>query len=56
MRYLILCVSLLVSACSTTVPVVAKFPNAPAVLMEKCPILKIIDQDTFEKVKAYLAI
>lgn len=46
MKYLILFFALLVSSCSTTVPVVAKFPSAPAVLMEKCPTLKIIDHDT----------
>lgn len=32
----------LLSACSTAVPVTQSFPDAPAILMEKCPELKII--------------
>ena len=32
----------LLAACSTTVPVTPSFPDAPAMLMEKCPELKII--------------
>ena len=34
------------SGCSTTVPVVAKFPKASATLMEKCPPLETIDKPT----------
>lgn len=30
----------LVTGCSTTVPVIAKFPEAPAQLMVKCPNLE----------------
>lgn len=30
----------------TTVPVKAKFPDVPPILMEKCPQLSTIDQDT----------
>ena len=33
------------AGCSTTVPVVAKFPNVPENLMQKCPQLKTIDTD-----------
>jgi hypothetical protein len=44
MRYLIISLSLCLSACSTTAPVVVKFPNAPAVLMEKCPPLQTIEK------------
>lgn len=33
----------LLTGCSTTVPVVAKFPNAPKSLTERCPTLKKIE-------------
>ena len=39
--YLILLIALL-TGCSTTVPVVAKFPEAPQALKETCPTLKKI--------------
>jgi uncharacterized protein YcfL len=42
-KILIICLALFLTACSTTVPVVAKFPVAPDVLMEKCPPLKTIE-------------
>jgi hypothetical protein len=32
----------LITACSTAVPVTQNFPDAPAVLLEKCPELKTI--------------
>jgi hypothetical protein len=32
----------LITACSTAVPVTQKFPEAPDMLMEKCPELKTI--------------
>jgi len=35
----------MLSGCSTTVPVTQKFPDAPAVLMEKCPPLDTIQGD-----------
>lgn len=34
------------AGCSTTAPVIAKFPDVPADLLEKCPQLKTIDGDT----------
>jgi len=43
MRYLLLAGVLLLSACSTTVPVIAKFPSVPDILLEKCPQLKTIE-------------
>jgi hypothetical protein len=48
MRYIIVAVfALFLSACSTTVPIVAKFPDAPATLLESCPKeLKAIEGDT----------
>lgn len=45
MRYSIISLLLCLTACSTTAPVVPKFPDAPAVLKEKCPSLKTIDGD-----------
>ena len=43
MRYLIISLLLCLTACSTTVPVTAKFPDVPDILKEKCPQLKTID-------------
>ena len=33
----------LITACSTAVPLAQSFPDAPAMLKEKCPKLKIIE-------------
>ena len=46
MKYLIICLTMFLVGCATTVPVVAKFPDAPEVLMEKCPTLKTIEGET----------
>lgn len=46
MKYLVISLLLCLSACSTTVPVVMKFPEAPKVLMEKCPPLKVITEES----------
>jgi hypothetical protein len=43
MKYLILCLALLTSACSTIVPVKQEFPVAPKILLERCPDLLVID-------------
>lgn len=40
---LFIAVACLVTGCSTTVPVTAKFPSVPDVLLEKCPQLKTIE-------------
>jgi len=45
MRILLVIVTLLLVGCSTTVPVTAKFPAAPKVLMESCPPLKKLQGD-----------
>jgi len=37
---------LLLSACSTTVPVVAKFPEIPEKLLVKCPQLEKLEDDS----------
>lgn len=43
MRATILAVALLLSGCSTIVPVKQEFPVAPAILLERCPDLMTID-------------
>ena len=47
MKSLILCfiISLLMG-CSTTVPLVAKFPEAPDKLLETCPQLQMLNKDS----------
>lgn len=42
MRIVLLGLVSLSAACSTAVPLTQNFPEAPAILMEKCPELKII--------------
>lgn len=42
---LMCCVTTLILGCSTTVPVVAKFPDAPPELTEKCQDLKPLAAD-----------
>ncbi len=41
----ILLISILLSGCSTVVPVKAKFPEAPDMLMTKCPALAQVKED-----------
>lgn len=43
MKKLIVILSILLSGCSTVVPVTQKFPDAPEPLFEKCSELIIID-------------
>lgn len=45
MKHLLI-LTLLLAGCSTTVPVVMKFPEAPAGLKEKCPELKKIEGES----------
>ena len=42
MRIALLGLVLLLAACSTAVPLTQSFPDAPVMLMEKCPELKTI--------------
>ena len=42
-KLLVISSILLITGCATTVPVTAKFPDAPALILEKCPQLKKID-------------
>lgn len=44
MRYLL--IALLLSGCSTVVPVTAKFPAAPADAMIECPKLQVLPEET----------
>jgi ABC-type Fe3+-hydroxamate transport system substrate-binding protein len=46
MKLYALLMVVLLSGCSTTVPVVAKFPEAPKSLTENCSPLKKIEGDT----------
>ena len=47
MKILAIALVLLLSACSTTVPVTAKFPEAPGVLLqEPCPNLQKLSEDS----------
>jgi hypothetical protein len=45
MKYYGLLLTILLTGCSTTVPVVAKFPEAPPSLKVACPELKKIEGD-----------
>jgi len=42
MKIALLGLASLLAACSTAVPLTQNFPEAPAMLMEKCPALKTI--------------
>ena len=44
MKYLL--IILLLAGCSTTVPISAKFPEAPDKLMVTCPQLKTLNKDS----------
>lgn len=44
MKNLILLFTIALSGCSTVVPVVAKFPEAPKELLTLCPKLKVADE------------
>lgn len=46
MKYLLLMIAITLSACSTTVPVKRTFPEAPAVLLEKCAELKRVKENS----------
>jgi hypothetical protein len=46
MKHYGLLLTLLLTGCSTTVPVVAKFPEAPPSLKVACPELKKIEGDS----------
>lgn len=43
MKYLSVALLMILTGCTTTVPVKQEFPVAPAVLLERCPDLMIID-------------
>jgi outer membrane murein-binding lipoprotein Lpp len=45
MKKIVIVSMLLLSGCSTTVPVKAKFPDAPDMLMAKCPTLSQVKED-----------
>jgi hypothetical protein len=45
-KILIICLALFLASCSTTVPVTARFPDAPILILEKCPQLKTIEGES----------
>lgn len=45
MKYLAMCLVVFLTACSTAVPIKPKFPEAPAVLTERCEDLKKVEGD-----------
>ena len=45
MKYLTILLVTLLTGCSTTVPVVAKFPEVPKHLLVKCPQLNKVNDD-----------
>jgi Zn-finger nucleic acid-binding protein len=45
MKYILAIAVLLLSACTTVVPVKQQFPVAPSILLEKCPQLQKVDSD-----------
>jgi hypothetical protein len=45
MKKTLISLSLLITGCSTVVPVTTKFPDVPTILLEKCPQLKTIEGD-----------
>ena len=45
MKYLAICLAVLLTACSTAVPIAPKFPDAPKALTERCENLRKIEGD-----------
>ena len=45
MKYLSILFAFILTGCSTTVPVVAKFPEVPQQLLVKCPQLNKVNED-----------
>lgn len=45
MKYLLIAMVSMLTACSN-VPVIAKFPNVPPALLEKCPPLQKVDKES----------
>ena len=46
MKYLTILIAAFLVGCSTTVPVTAKFPEVPNKLLEVCPNLQKLEEDT----------
>lgn len=45
MKYALILSALILAGCSTTAPVVAKFPEAPETLLTTCPDLQKLEAD-----------
>jgi len=52
MRYLAVSLLLCLVGCSTPAPITMKFPGAPTELLESCPDLKLLENDTTKLSKA----
>lgn len=46
MKLLTILILALLTGCSTVVPVTQKFPQAPSTLLQQCPALKELQQDS----------
>ena len=46
MKYFLLALLLALTGCATVVPVTAKFPEAPAILLQPCEDLKKLQEET----------
>lgn len=46
MKAILLFILLLLGGCSTVVPVTQRFPEAPSTLLQQCPPLKQLQQET----------
>jgi hypothetical protein len=57
MKYLTILFFILLTGCSTTVPIVAKFPEVPAQLLVKCPqLIKVNDDAKLSDITKTIAI
>lgn len=45
MKKIVVLTAVLLTGCATVVPVRAKFPDAPELLMQKCPTLTLLNDD-----------
>jgi hypothetical protein len=46
MKYILILLGIVLTGCSTTVPVTQKFPAAPQALLEECKVLKPVEKDS----------
>lgn len=46
MKHILIACLVVLTGCSTTVPVIAKFPEAPPILLESCSDLQKLEHDS----------